>query len=76
MYLQKFEAYDSNGSVVAGDKVKEVILIGFIFVGGDANFYLTVLYLAFSLVWRVAKHPEFGHPISNMGKHIYQFEQS
>jgi hypothetical protein len=24
-YLQKFEAYDSKGSVVAGDKDKEVI---------------------------------------------------
>lgn len=28
-YLQKFEAYDSKGSVVAGDKNKEVILVNF-----------------------------------------------
>lgn len=50
VFLQKFEAYDSKGSVVAGDKVKEVISVDFIFVGGAANCFGTVLYLAFSLV--------------------------
>ena len=28
-YLQKFEAYDSKGAVVAGDKNKEVMIVNF-----------------------------------------------
>lgn len=35
---QKFEAYDSNGDVVAGDKSKEVMLTDFIFISDAVKF--------------------------------------
>lgn len=31
LILQKFEAYDSKGAVVAGDKTKEVLIVPFPF---------------------------------------------
>lgn len=35
---QKFEAYDSKGDVVAGDKSKEVMLTYFIFISDAVKF--------------------------------------
>ena len=38
MLLQKFEAYDSKGDVVTGDKSKEVMLTDFIFISDAVKF--------------------------------------
>ena len=40
MFWQKFEAYDSKGAVVAGDKSKEVMLTDFIVISDAVKFYV------------------------------------
>lgn len=47
-YLQKFEAYDSKGSVVAGDKNKEVIAFALNFDEGLLFFILNADLLCIS----------------------------
>lgn len=47
MFLQKFEAYDSKGAVVAGDKSKEVVFVVLILASGAVIVFNSPLFCSF-----------------------------